>query len=70
MISESVPSSVADLLSLAIHSLEVMIRTSIPKGYVSALESILSCNMTRIGQLESQLASKSSESHAVAEELD
>lgn len=49
MTSDSIPSSVADLLSLAIRGVEAMTRTSILEVRIGGLESTLSSNSTHIG---------------------
>lgn len=68
--SESVPLSVADLLSFAFVDLEDMNRGSILKLPVGALKSTISSNYTHIWEWKSQLASKSSERDAATVELE
>lgn len=70
MVKESVSSSVADLPSLAIRCVEVMNRASILEVRVDFLESAWSSNNTRIGELESQISSKSSELDVATAELE
>lgn len=58
MVHKSPPSSAADLLSLAIRTVNVMSSASILQVRVCALRLTLPSNDTRIGELESQIASK------------
>lgn len=67
--SESVPSSVADLLPLATRAVEAMGRASILEVRASALESTSSYSNTQLGEFESQLASRNSEFGAAVVEL-
>lgn len=69
MFSRSVPSSVADLLSLALRGVEVMSRVYILEVLLGASESTFSSNNTRLCELESQLASRNSEFDAAGVEL-
>lgn len=66
---ESVSSSLTDLMSLVIRSVEPISRASIVPVGIYDLESMLSSNNTRIGELESQILSKNSELDAVLAEL-
>lgn len=58
----------ADLLSLVIRGKEEKTMISILNVRVSGLESTLSCNNTRIGELGSQMTSRISESDVATEE--
>lgn len=64
VVNASVPSLVADLLSLAIRGVEAMRRASIVEVRVSGLDSTLLSTSTRIGELEPGLPSKTSEVNA------
>lgn len=55
VIHESIPASVAHLLSFSMRSVEAMRRTSIVEVRIGAIESTFSCNNTRIGDLKSQI---------------
>lgn len=67
VVDKSVPSWVADLLSLAICGVEVVSRASILEVRIGALKSTLSSNSTRIGELEPQLEPKRSNFEEVTE---
>lgn len=67
--NESGSSSMADLLSLVIRGVEEMSRSSILEGRIRTLESTLSPNITRIGELKWPLASKTSELDVATAEL-
>lgn len=71
VIMESVPSSVTDIVSLAIRSVELMSRASTLNVCIGALESTLySTNNTRIGKLELRVASKNLEFGEAMAELE
>lgn len=70
MVNESIPSSVVDLLSLAIGDLEAMRRAPIVEVRVGALHSTLSSSDSRIGELGSQFASNKSELNMATTELE
>lgn len=55
VVNESILSSAADLLSLAICGVEAMSSTSILEVRVGASDSTLSSNSTPIGELERQI---------------
>lgn len=61
MVRKSVPSSVADLLSLAIPCVETMCRASTLEVLIGALLSTLSSNNAPIRTLKSPLSLKTSE---------
>lgn len=58
VVSKSVPSSVADLLSTAICVVEAIIRKSILRVLVGALETTLSSNSTKLGDFSRSLRQK------------
>lgn len=68
MVNESVPSSVADLKSLAIRGMRAMSRASIREVRVGALETTLLFSYTCNGELESQLLSEYTEFDAATAE--
>lgn len=70
VVNYSVPSSVVDLLSLAMRCVEVKCRAAIAKICIGALESTLSSKNTRIGEPQSQPASKALELDAATAELE
>lgn len=70
VVGESVPSSVADLLSLGIHCMAKMNPVSILQVLFGALESTLSDSSLRVWELQLQLVSKNSEFEAAASELE
>lgn len=52
MVSESIPSLVADLQALVIRRIDAMSHPSILKGRINDLETTLSSNNALIGELE------------------
>lgn len=69
MVGEPVPSSVANLPSSAIHSVEMVSMAFILKGHVSALESTLLSSSRCIGELELKGPVNNSEFDGDAAEL-